>query len=246
MKTTGYLFFLVLVANSTIVGAVDLPITTNFNNDVVGLPPAVGGPNQPTALVDGSGTTVTVQASAFGLIDQPVVVESPNDNYVSVNWIFPEVVDGTVRCEATVATDSLINGYFLQTASINDAVGARLVFVGTGQIREQSGVNIGFYVPESPFRVRLDVQPAAEEYCATIDDEMNGFGDDTEYCGLPVLNSGNFYPIGGFYASLHPAVSTQGAVAYDDILVEVVVVGPTIFVDDFESGNASKWSSIVP
>ncbi len=220
MKTNLYLRSLLFILSSTVAGAVELPITTDFNSDVIGQPPAVGGPNQPTALFESPGTSITVQASAFGLLDQPVVLDSPNGAYVSINWIFPEVSTGTVRCEATVAADRLLDGYFVQTASADDAVGARLVFLGSGEIRDQqSDTVVGLYSALSPFRVRLDIQPAAEEYCATIDDEMNGFDDDPRYCGLPVLNSGNFFPIAAFYGSLNPVA--LAAIAYDDILVEV-------------------------
>lgn len=244
MKTSLCVSSLLFVLSSAVAGAVELPVTTDFNSDVIGQPPAVGGPNQPTALFESPGTSITVQASAFGLVDQPVVLDSPNAEYVTVNWVFPEVSTGTVRCEATVAADRLLDGYFVQTASADDAVGARLVFLGSGEIRDQqSGTVVGLYSALSPFRVRLDVQPAAEEFCATIDDEMNGFDDDPRYCGLPVLNSGNFYPIAAFYGSLNPAGATQAAIAYDDILIEISI---GIFADGFEAGDLSAWSTSVP
>lgn len=242
MKTCLCLSSLLLVMSSAVAGAVELPVYTDFNSDVIGLPPAIGGPDQPTALIESPGTSITVQASAFGLFDQPVVVDSPNAEYVTLNWIFPEVSSGTVRCEATVAADRLLDGYFVQTASADDAVGARLKFLGSGEIRDQqSNTVVGFYSALSPFRVRLDIQPAAEEYCATIDDEMNGFDDDPRYCGLPVLNSGNFFPIAAFYGSLNPVA--PAAIAYDDILIEISL---GIFADDFEAGDLSVWSTSVP
>ncbi len=50
MKTCLCLSSLLFVMLSAVAGAVELPVNTNFNSDVIGLPPAIGGPDQPTAL----------------------------------------------------------------------------------------------------------------------------------------------------------------------------------------------------
>lgn len=233
------------------IGAFFLPIYANaqegftevvgidFNEDTPGQPPATGGPGQPSYLVSQSGTSILVQASANGITTQPVVLTVQGaDPFADVHTRFDPVSEGIVRVEATVSFDRLEDGYFLQTTAGSGtnptAVVTRLITRDFGEIQDHvSRTRIGTYLPNEPFRIRVDIDMSANTWSATVDNELNGFEDDPTISGLPFQNPVNVLPtVGGVSASLNlfPTLSVAPtSVAYDDIRVLVPIT--TVLVD---------------
>ena len=81
----------------SLVTLASLPISSNFDADTVGQPPALGGPDQPSSLYLSSGSTILVQSSAVGQNTQPVELYDDSGDYVSVDYSFPPVTTEVVR-----------------------------------------------------------------------------------------------------------------------------------------------------
>ena len=216
--------------------------SVDFNGDVPGSPPVTGGVNQPTQLTTSTGTTVLVQASAFGIGTQPVVLTaSAPSRYVDVATAFPSVATGVVRVETMVSFDRLVDGYFLQT-SVSIAVGAvltRLHSRSDGTIGDFFGTGLGSYGANQPFRVRMDIDMSAKNWSFSLDDELNGFADDPVVANLAFVNPVGVLPsVGVVNSSLNifPVVETGAAIAYDDITVDCP--------DIVTSNRATTWGQV--
>ena len=216
-----------LVVLGTSAAAAELAVNrhVDFDADVAGQLPSLGGANQPTSLTAEPGTSIVVRAAANGIATQPVVLGAQTgQQYVSVNTSFPPVSQGLVRVEATVSFDRLALGYFLQT-SVGSAttVVSRLTMNEAGEIKDyMGGVTVGTYAPNQPFRVRMDIDMSARTWSVAIDDEMNGFQDDPVTANLAFANDATaISAVGSVDASMQMSFTTSPptTVAYDDIEV---------------------------
>jgi hypothetical protein len=222
-------FILAGVANS----ATELA-HVDFDNDISGQLPATGGLNQPTDLFSQPGSSVLVQDQSNGIYTQPVVLTVQNAGaYADVRTLFDLISEGTVRIEATVAFDRLADGYFLQTiagsGSSPSAVVTRLIMRDFGEIQDDvTRTYVGSYSPNQPFHLRMDIDMTEDEWSVAIDNELNGFDDDTVVSNLPFTNPTDSLPtVGGVIASLNlfPTLSVAPTtVSYDDIHVPAVFV----------------------
>jgi hypothetical protein len=125
-------------------------------------------------------------------------------------------------------------GYFMQTSvGATTAVVSRLTMNEAGEIKDyMGGVTVGTYVPNQPFRVRMDIDMTARTWSVAIDDEMNGFQDDPVTANLAFANSDADLPaVGSVDASMQTSFTTSPptTVAYDDI--EVSVTTETVSLD---------------
>jgi len=204
-----------------------IPAHIGFDGDVPGLPPATGGIGQPSSFYGAPGT-VLVQSSAYGISTQPLVVRSENGEYAGAGYTVGPIQSGILRVEATVAFDSFWSGYFLQTCSpIADAVVTRIDAIWNGTIREDTtaGVVLGTYVPNQPFRIRMDVDLSHQTWGASIDNELDGFADDPFYGGFIFDNPGLWpHSVGTVRMDLNAFTSGSWGVAYDDVVIEIVTV----------------------
>lgn len=242
LAVQGTFTFVVAAATQEQIALID------FTNDVVGSAPALGGPNQPTSLFARPGTTLVVESSANGINTKPVVLTAAAPNsFGSVDYAFTPVAEGVLRVEATVAFDRLLWGFFLQTTTCTlCAVVTRLDATDAGEIvDDKSRSVVGHYVAGQPFRVRVDVDMTAKSWSATIDNELDGFGDDPVASNLPFENPLWAIPyVGSVNASLavFPVLPLGGSVAYDDIAVFVPVVPDTTAPTITFSGNAGTYT----
>jgi hypothetical protein len=230
--------------------ATTLPSLISFTGDTVGSPPMVSGPNQPTGVIS-SGVNVQVQPSALGIATKPVVLRGTGwYDYGAVSYEFPDVEH--YRVEATISVDRLFDGFLLQTVG-QHALQARLVVLSDGNIYAETDSTtnrplLGTYSPNQPFRVRIDVDVAAQTWAFTLDPEMNGFADDAAIQGLAFLNWPIYAPGGIVYASLDIFPTTQSAsgavAAYDDILVQALpVLTDAIVLQPFDPGGSGAFSN---
>jgi hypothetical protein len=158
--------------------------------------------------------------------------------FATVTTLFSPIAEGVVRIEATVAFDRLADGFFLQTSAGSGpfplAVVTRLITRDFGEIQDDATrTTVGFYAPNKPFQVRMDIDMSADQWSVVVDNEMNGFNDDPVISNLPFENPVNHVPtVGAVWASisLFPTFSVAPtAVAYDDIRVFVPAL--TVAVD---------------
>jgi len=199
-------------------------VSINFNGDAPSLPPATGGPGQPTALWFLGGGSVLVQSAANGISTKPVVVsEDFPFAAAGLNADFTKVTSGHVRIEATVGFSRLTYARFLATTdpSNGDEV-TSLVATPSGDIQEEfSHTVVGSYSPDQPFRIGIDIDMSSKTWSAAVDNELNGFADDPVISGLPLANVPSL--ISGV-GELTPYLQVQdglgsASVAFDDLTV---------------------------
>ena len=220
-------------------------IRSNFDEDVADQQPATGGANQPTSLTIPSAGSILVRTSANGIDSQPVeLYDGGSTDYVSVNYSFGPVTSGMLRVEATVSFDTLVSGYFLQTA-VPSAVATRLGMASDGRITDYGSSTLGQYAANTPFRVRMDIDLDTKTWAAAVDDEMDGFANDPVTEDLEFLNDAAVITqIGQLLASLN-TFGGQGEtrVAYDDIYVKHIAAHtnrPDLVVSALE---VTSWTS---
>jgi len=238
-----------LIAVPFSVSAQTFTIVSNFDGDTPGSPPAVGGVNQPTGIMNGG---VLVQATANGVTTQPVTADdgSCNQNYVGgVYFDLPAPVTiGGLRVEVTFAANQLTDGVVLDTGiSYLSASIARMSIENDGTITDHFGTVLSSYAPDTPVRLRADLDMSSQTWAATIDDELNGFADDPVVSGLPFVNPPSVIThIGVVYLALFGSFSSctgSRIVAYDDVLIFDI---PPLFADGFETGDTAAWTLTVP
>ena len=241
---------LIVILCTSFATAGPIPALINFDGDTPGLPPATGGIGQPSAYY-GPEDAVLVQSSAYGIITKPLVVYSGSE-YAGASYTFDPIYNGILRFEATVAFDSFISSYFLQTIRSTDgAVVTRVNSSYDGTIKALDGdgiVNLGTYVPNTPFRFRMDIDLDDQTWAASIDDEMNGFADDPVYPGLLFENL-HLLPhnVHTVHMDLNAYTTFVGNVAYDDISVSIVtpakdrsfLIGTWVNIDQLSGGIAA-------
>jgi hypothetical protein len=198
---------------------------------------------------------VLVQASSTGIASQPLEVadgtcsNSPSFYLGGVYYNLPApVTGGVLRVEATVAANQLTNGVFFDTAGLGLAI-ARLNFQDNGTIEEQFDVVLSSYAANTPVRFRADINMDAKTWACTIDDELNGFGDDPVVSGLAFANdSASITQVDKVYLDLFGSFNiftctVPRTVAFDDVLIAAPA---PLLVDGFESGGTTAWSNTVP
>jgi hypothetical protein len=158
-----------------------------------------------------------------------------------VGTTFPPVSNGTVRVEATVSFDRLIDGFFLQTSvSVSEAVVTRLIVLSDGSVRDDfSRTLLGQYEANTPFRVRMDIDMTVDRWSVALDDELNGFDDDPVISDLPFENPSSVLPsVSVVHASfdVFPVRPIGGSIAYDDIAV--------LCPDGMTSVSRDTWGSV--
>jgi hypothetical protein len=213
----------VIVAKSLAV--VTLPCYATFDNDTLGQPPSVGGPNMPTNF-GGSGSVV-VQTTALGISTQPVVLEAASNQYSYVQWFFEPIVNSILRFEATVSISGSFGNFY--TMSLGGDLGQFVdIYSANGKLQMRPTFQeVGAYVPGVPFRVRIDADPQNQQSYVIIDNEMNGFPDD-----LTILVTGSTAATNLWNAgfSVNPAMSSSGQIAWDNISLSIVPEPSTIIL----------------
>jgi hypothetical protein len=199
--------------------------SANFSGDTPGSPPALGGANQPSYLVQSPGSSILVQDAADGIGTRPVVMSPHDTGFLSVAFDIPPVTAGIMRIEATLAVSDFVTGFFLQTATTGGefaAVASRIWLTQSGKVTSYDGTQIGTYTSNVPFRVRMDIDMSSKVWACIVDNELNGFGDDTWVTGLPFENQPFLVPnIGAVHASMEVLgpFPLNGSASYDDITV---------------------------
>lgn len=206
-------------------------VVVNFDLDAPGEPPATGGVGQPSGLVKWGGASISVLSEANGITSQPVVLKAPAEHvFASVVTRFEPVSAGVVRIEVTVAFDRFFDGLFLDTSaesgSLPSAIVSRLIATADGEVQDdKTRTTVGRYVPNRPFRVRMDIDMTTKSWAASVDREMNGFGDDHMISELPFENPVAVLPTVGAVSvnmSVFPTVAAGAtSVAYDDIRIQL-------------------------
>jgi hypothetical protein len=194
-----------------------LPIYATFDQTSwVGATPPSGDTNQPSAVIVPIGGTATVKASAFGITTQPTVIsDASSGHYGSLDFDFDPISTGSLRADVTVAFSRLVDGTFLEVGD-GQTVFARLHMSSSGQITDDSFSLLGNYQANRPFGVRVTVSPAASSMSVAVDDEMDGFSNDSPFTGL--LYSGS--EVSKFSACLSTTVGSAAAsVAYDNVKI---------------------------
>jgi hypothetical protein len=208
-----------------------LPVLIDFTGDTAGMSPALGGANQPTAIFNPAGTTVLGQSSANGLATKPLEVTVPAaSTFTGWRYNFDTPVSSQiVRVESTFSMNRLFDGIFFQTGTSAGPLINQLFarangdiiapeFFGTGA----SGPVVGTYAANSPFRIRMDIDVGAGSWSFTVDDELNGFLDDTTLTGLNFVNDPMIISdVGALFGTISAAPTLAFdfpvSVAYDDI-----------------------------
>lgn len=207
--------------------------------------PATGGINQPTIRQEFSSGWI-VSDSALGIDTQPVwISQTGPDAPNNLRSDFAPVSSGMVRVEATVSLNLPPENVGLllssggpvtldeEIASDLARIGARMSNLPTGEIFTFQGiiiteVTLGSFENNKPFRIRIDINLNAKTWSVIIDDELNGFDDDSLVSGLSfnIISNGVFGTINAFWNCLPCTTpgggsALTGQVAYDDISVSV-------------------------
>ena len=224
-------------------------ISSNFDADTPGSPPATGGPDEPSGVINGG---VLVQAVSNGISTQPLEVDdgSCNQGYFGgVYYTLPTAVTaGGLRVEATVAINQLTDGVIFDTwISFMSTSVVRLRIISNGTIADQFGTVVSSYAANTPLRFRADIDMASMSWACTIDDELNGFSDDPVVSGLPFVNPPSVISqidtvFLGIFGSFSACAGSR-VVAYDDVTIYDF---PPIFIDGFETGDTTRWTATVP
>ncbi len=186
MKVTAIILMLIMSGS---VLAVDLPVNCDFDSDTPGSAPATGGPHQPSDFSVPPGGSILVQSDANGIASQPCVIDDGGTSYYGfISFMFEPISTQIIRFEALLSLNQIMNSYPIQTIDSGGYVVFRMGVDELGQINDYRGNTIGTYAPNVPFAVRIDANTINETWSCTIDDELNGFEDDTTYSDLEYVN----------------------------------------------------------
>ncbi len=204
--------------------AVELPVYCDFDMDTPGTPPAEGGADQPTVVVPPPGGSILVETGAHGLDTQPCVVDDGGfGDYGYIRFSFDPVTEEILRVEAVISLNQYMNTYPVQTSASNGYIATRLGAFDTGDLTDYLGTTIGSYTPGVPFAVRMDVNVMTGSWTCIIDEELDGFEDDTSHQGLAFVNDPGIIPdLGHVYFDINTWNTTgSSAIAFDDILIDL-------------------------
>ena len=214
------------------------PVFTDFNCDSAGLPPAIGGPMQPTQLIADPNGTVLVETTALGLTDQPVVMSLVQGARTGLQWDFPAIEQGTIEVTFEVALDRSRHAILMEALDgIN--VRLRLTTDSAGTLFANglcpSALVVGSYAPNTPFAARIRMTPP-DAYAVTIDPELDGFDDNIDTTG-PYCQTGAVGSVALEAFLLGPAGDL--VTAFDNVRITTI----PIFADGFEAGDTTAWSA---
>lgn len=247
-RTLVALCALIPVWLSGLAWGVELPVHTTFEGDVVGQPPSLGGPNQPTDLWFDSGLeTITVEENELGLPSKSVVMTSgaiPAGEHraAGATWEFDPVASGIFRLEATISIGTAVSGNHigLQFWEPGGPVISRLNMTGDQlylQTAEGPFYLDSYYEANSPFRVRYELDVDNWRLSIVIDEELDGFDNDVVVTGFAFTNDPSAYgehKVGGvgagFSMAIYPFDRPAYVIAYDDVLIQVVPEPATLGV----------------
>lgn len=198
-------------------------INSTFDSDTVDQAPQTGGPpDQPASLTIPTGASIFVRSSSNGITTKPVEIDDGGTTQPTVVYYsFTPVTEGKLLIESTVSIGNLENQFFLRTNGYpSELVTTDILANANGELHAE-GQLIGYYQPDTPFRVRMLVDMDGMTYSVAVDDEMNGFGDDQLFTGLPVQYAGSITDI----RILRIWVNTIGTAgqtinAFDNIVVK--------------------------
>ena len=223
------------------------PAYITFDEDIPDARPATGGINQPTSLLEEDGI-LRVKESLNGIETQPlgIFASGPEERaWAEIN--FAPVSSGIVRLEATISIfiPELVaenQGGDVFVVAENSFEGRRLATVFWERPSDGPDEILGLYTDQnvrmeevigtfennSPFRLRIDIDLDAETWSAVVDNELNGFDDDT-IVSIPVFSSeqsdGIFRSALAFFSCScideNEFVVSGAQGAYDDISVSV-------------------------
>lgn len=218
--------------------AVSVPFRTHFGGDVVGLPPGLGGPYQPTSMTVPVDSTITVVDAALGLDHQPVELFSGDGSATWLRWtLSPAVSDLGVDIRFSVSLASLYSGPVFEISGPG-GVKARIHATATGQLRVTDSCGaptvLGNYTAGTPVAVIVLFAPPSS-YWILADGENDGFDDNVPVAG-DSCQPGNLLFLNTY--AWRTSGSDPVTVAFDDL----VVAWLPIFVDDFESADTSHWT----
>jgi hypothetical protein len=186
VKANAIILMLILAGSAL---AVDLPVNCDFDSDTPGSAPAIGGPHQPSEISVPPGGSILVQTDANGIATQPCVIDDGGTgNYGLISFMFEPISTQIIRMEALLSLNQIMNSYPIQTIDSGGFVAFRMGVNDLGQINDYLGTVLGVYTPGVPFAVRIDANTISETWSCTIDDELNGFEDDTTFSGLGYVN----------------------------------------------------------
>ncbi len=113
-----------------------------------------------------------------------------------------------------------------------------------GEIRadlDAGGITLGRYAPYQPFRIRMDINLDTMTASVVVDDEMNGFFDDTVHAGLPFSDDNkDLQGVTGVYALMGVAEATPVSAAYDDFVTTIGASGDAMAGDMDRDGNVDR------
>lgn len=207
-------------------GQFALPVYSTFDSDTVGTTPTMGVPHSPTGMLKHLGTEADplVVSSALGIVTQPVqFVQDPDpDAFAMLVYDFDPNVTTFLRAEATVSLSVLADvGVMRSWMNSTGLIIGNIYFSDSGNIYA-GGSTLGTYMPGVPVRLRMDVNIITGQWAAMVDDELNGFADDTLFTGLTFTSDpadvDNIGGVGVGYDRGGGALA-QVSVAMDDILI---------------------------
>lgn len=236
-KTLVPVVTLIFAVTATAVCAVSVPFRSTFALDTPGLPPALGGPDQPTLWSVPEDASILVVADSLGLDNQPAELHTPDGwppPYLRWN-LTPAVTDLGVEVSVRVALGQLYIGHFFQLSVQDGSIPVRLLATSTGLVRLADGcatTDVGTYSPGVPINVVVRWAPP-DLVWLIVDGENDGFEDNTPVETVS-CNPGNLAHLWVFAGGGTNPVT----VAVDDLVVDWL----PLFVDGFESGDTSLWS----
>ena len=202
-----------------------LPCFSDFGADTIGATPVLGAPDNPTHLLRSLDTEPmpVVQGSALGLDDKPVtfgVAPESGSGALLIYDFAPNITTAILRAEATVSLSDYASLLIMRSWENSFGLVIGNVYVSEAGAVNGSGAQVGTYEPGTPFRVRMDVDVVAGVYALTVDNELDGFGDDTPVGGLTFTNDPvDVDNVGGFgIGYLNGSTDFAGVtLAFDDV-----------------------------
>jgi hypothetical protein len=187
-----------------------------------------------TPPADPSGPGITVYTSSYTWTSAPVVghtsqcfvVDAPKETFAGALYDVPATSSGRITFEVDVSFSGLIEGYAFQTAASTGAVWSRLLMEDNGELYAASLTPgdhfLGTYLPNDVFRLRVVQDLDAMVYWMTIDDELDGFADETPVGPLaPYNNPSGLSDVGGAALTMriHTNSVREASVLYDNLAV---------------------------